>query len=45
MHRPGLSLVSELLQPAHCLHAIFSRTVRWRKRQIRVRSNRDFSYV
>ena len=45
MHEPGLSLLSELLQPVHCLHAVFSRTVRWRKRDIRVRSNRDFSYV
>ncbi len=45
LHQPVLSLVSELLQPLHFVHALCSRTVLWRKRWIRIRSNREFRYV
>ena len=45
LHRPVLSLFSELLQPLHLLHALLSRTVLWRRRWIQVRSNREFRYV
>lgn len=45
MHRPALSLLSELFQPMHFIHALISRTVLWRKRWIQVRTNRDFRYV
>jgi ceramide glucosyltransferase len=40
-----LSIVSELLQPLHALHAACSRTIRWRSRRFRVRDIDDFSLV
>ncbi len=43
LHRPVLSLLSELLQPAHLFHALVSRTIRWRSRRYRVRDTHDFS--
>jgi ceramide glucosyltransferase len=36
------SLVGELTQPAHALHALLRRTIRWRSRRYRVRANGDF---
>jgi len=40
--RPLLSLVSELLQPVHLLHAFCNRTIVWRTRRYRVLSNKNF---
>lgn len=45
LHHPLLSLVSELLQPLHLLHALLQRTIRWRTRRYRVRDTDDFSAV
>ncbi len=45
LHRPFLSVLSELMQPLHLLHAAFSRTIRWRTRRYRVRDTHDFSAV
>ena len=42
LHRPLLSLLSELLQPLHLLHALLCRTIRWRTRRYRVRDSRNF---
>ena len=44
-HRPVLSVVSELLQPLHLLHALLDRTIIWRTRTYRVRQNHDFRPV
>jgi ceramide glucosyltransferase len=41
-HTPILSVVSELLQPLHLLHASVQRTIIWRKRRYRVHHNDDF---
>ena len=38
----GLSLLSELMQPLHLVHAIFVRTIRWRKHVYVVRDTNDF---
>lgn len=38
-HHFFLSLLSELLQPLHLLHACWQRRIRWRSRQYRVRRN------
>lgn len=40
--RPLLSLISELLQPLHLLHALCNRTIVWRTRRYRVFSNKNF---
>ncbi|MGO3127665.1 MAG: glycosyltransferase [Luteimonas sp.] len=40
--RPLLSLLSELLQPLHLLHASCVRTVRWRSRRYRVHADGGF---
>jgi ceramide glucosyltransferase len=40
--RPLLSLVSELLQPIHLVHATLWRRIVWRKRRYRVLSDEDF---
>jgi len=40
--RPLLSLISELLQPLHLLHAVCNRTIVWRTRRYRVFSNNNF---
>lgn len=44
-HRPLTSLLAELLQPAHLLHATLVRRIRWRTRLYDVRSNDDFRHV
>jgi ceramide glucosyltransferase len=40
-----LSVVSELLQPLHMLHALVSRRIVWRTRRYLVRANDDFRAV
>ena len=40
--RPVLSLLSELLQPLHLLHALLNRTIYWRSRRYRVLRNDRF---
>ncbi|WP_236551071.1 glycosyltransferase [Luteimonas sp. 9C] len=40
--RPLLSLLAELLQPLHLLHASVVRTVRWRSRRFRVHADGSF---
>jgi ceramide glucosyltransferase len=44
-HSPVLSIVSELLQPLHALHALVSRRIVWRTRRYDVRANDDFRAV
>jgi ceramide glucosyltransferase len=44
-HSPLLSILSELLQPLHMLHAIASRRIVWRTRRYVVRANDDFRAV
>jgi ceramide glucosyltransferase len=44
-HAPLASLLAELLQPWHLLHAQLDRTILWRSRRYRVRSANDFSPV
>ncbi|MDB5069987.1 MAG: hopanoid biosynthesis associated glycosyl transferase protein HpnI [Candidatus Eremiobacteraeota bacterium] len=44
-HAWFLSVVSELLQPLHALHAVCTGTIRWRSRRFRVRDIDDFSLV
>ncbi len=41
-HRPFLSLLSELLQPLHLLHALLVKSIRWRTRYYRVFDNNRF---
>lgn len=41
-HRPFLSLLSELLQPLHLLHALLIKSIRWRTRHYRVFDNDRF---
>ncbi len=41
-HRPLASLLAELLQPLHLLHAACVRRIRWRTRLYEVRANNDF---
>lgn len=45
LHRPGISILSELMQPVHLFHAICNRTIRWRTRRYRVRDSNDFTAV
>lgn len=45
LHRPGASLVSELVQPVHLGHGAVQRTIRWRTRTYRVTSDDDFHEV
>jgi ceramide glucosyltransferase len=40
-----LSIVSELLQPIHLMHASLSRTIVWRSRRIQVGRRGSFTYV
>ncbi|MGY5956867.1 Ceramide glucosyltransferase [Kosakonia sp. BK9b] len=40
---PLLSLLSELLQPLHLLHALCNRTITWRTRRYRIYSNERFT--
>jgi ceramide glucosyltransferase len=44
-HSPVLSIVSELLQPLHMLHALVSRRIIWRTRRFVVRANDDFRAI
>ena len=44
-HRLLLSLVSELLQPLHLLHAAVWRRIVWRTRRYRVHDDRHFEAV
>ena len=45
LHRPGISLVSELVQPLHLGHGAAQRTIRWRTRTYRVVADDDFREV
>lgn len=40
----GMSLISELLQPFHLVHALVDHRIRWRNRLIQVEKNGTFSY-
>jgi ceramide glucosyltransferase len=42
LHRPVVSVISELLQPIHLLHASFVRTIVWRTRRYVVRDVDSF---
>lgn len=42
LSHPLLSLLSELLQPLHLLHALVNRTIHWRSRRYRIFSNDRF---
>jgi ceramide glucosyltransferase len=44
-HAPILSIVSELLQPLHLVHALCQRRITWRTRRYAVRANDDFPPV
>ena len=44
-HRPLASVLAELLQPLHLLHAAVVRRIRWRTRVYDVRANDDFRHV
>lgn len=44
-HRPLASLLAELLQPLHLLHAVCVRRIHWRTRLYDVRSNDDFRHA
>jgi ceramide glucosyltransferase len=44
-HAFGLSLLAELLQPVHAVHALLQRRIHWRTRHYRVRANDDFEPV
>jgi len=43
LYQPLTSLLSELIQPFHLIHALVSRTISWRTRRYRVRDTNDFS--
>ncbi|MEV5003521.1 glycosyltransferase [Nocardioides sp. LML1-1-1.1] len=45
LHRPGVSLASELVQPLHLGHGAVQRTIQWRTRTYRVRADDDFEAV
>lgn len=45
LHAPATSLVAELLQPLHLVHALVCRQIHWRSRVIAVRSDTEFSRV
>lgn len=45
LHRPFLSVLSELMQPVHLAHALVFRTIYWRTRRYRVRDTNDFHEV
>ena len=44
-HRALASLLAEMLQPLHLLHAVAVRRIRWRTRLYDVRSNDDFHHA
>jgi ceramide glucosyltransferase len=41
-HAPFLSIISELLQPVHLIHAVCQRRIVWRTHTYMVRANDDF---
>ncbi|GEP44352.1 glycosyltransferase [Brevifollis gellanilyticus] len=43
--RPVVSVLSELIQPVHLVHALAIRTIRWRTRLYKVRDTHGFSAV
>jgi ceramide glucosyltransferase len=45
LHAPVSSLLSELLQPLHLLHALLWRRIVWRTRRYRVRDDRHFEEI
>lgn len=45
LHRPGVSLASELVQPLHLAHGAVQRTIRWRTHTYRVVADDDFREV
>jgi ceramide glucosyltransferase len=45
IHRPFASLISELLQPLHMVHALVDRRIRWRSRRYRVLSSDRFEKI
>lgn len=45
LHRPGVSLASELVQPLHLGHGAVQRTIRWRTHTYRVVADDDFREV
>ncbi len=45
LEAPFASIASELLQPFHLLHAVFSRRIVWRTRRYRVHDDRHFTPV
>lgn len=45
LHRPAISLLSELVQPLHLGHGAVQRTIRWRTRTYRVVADDDFRAV
>jgi ceramide glucosyltransferase len=44
-HRPAVSLLAELLQPVHLVHALLVRRIRWRTRLYEVVTNEDFHAI
>jgi ceramide glucosyltransferase len=44
-HRPLLSLLSEVLQPLHLIHAVLVKSIRWRSRYYRVYDNDRFTSI
>lgn len=42
LHQPLASIISELLQPFHLVHAVLVRNIRWRTRRYRVYSSEHF---
>jgi ceramide glucosyltransferase len=45
LHRPLLSILSEIFQPVHLVHALVSHTIHWRTRRYHVRDTSDFSSI
>lgn len=45
LHRPMISILSEMIQPLHLSHALLCRTIRWRTRRYHVRDSNDFFSV
>lgn len=45
LHRPLVSILSEMIQPLHLSHALLCRTIRWRTRRYHVRDSNDFSSI
>lgn len=45
LHDPGISILSELMQPVHLFEAIAIKTIMWRSHIYRVESNEDFREI